>query len=84
MSSPAETLGSRVRTPLKARMFVCVYSVFMLSCVVLPCDRADHPSKEPYLLSIRSTVADEFSWETDQRALYEMYVDEEEYVNKVQ
>jgi hypothetical protein len=32
MSSPARTLGSWVRIPLKARTFVCVYSVFVLSC----------------------------------------------------
>jgi hypothetical protein len=31
MSSLARTLGSWVRTPLKAWMFVCIYSVF--SCV---------------------------------------------------
>jgi hypothetical protein len=28
-SSPARTLGSWVRIPLKAWMFVCVYSVFL-------------------------------------------------------
>jgi hypothetical protein len=33
MSSPARTLGSWVRIPLKAWMFVCVYSVFVSSCV---------------------------------------------------
>jgi hypothetical protein len=33
MSSPAQTLGSWVRIPLKAWMFVWVYSVFVLSCV---------------------------------------------------
>jgi hypothetical protein len=33
MSSPAWTLGSWVRIPLEAWMFVCVYSVFVLSCV---------------------------------------------------
>jgi hypothetical protein len=32
MSSPAWTLGSWVRIPLEAWMFVCVYSVFVLSC----------------------------------------------------
>jgi hypothetical protein len=30
MSSPAGTLGSWVRIPLKAWMSVCVYSVFVL------------------------------------------------------
>jgi hypothetical protein len=33
MSSPAWTLGSFVRIPLEAWMFVCVYSVFVLFCV---------------------------------------------------
>jgi hypothetical protein len=33
VSSPAETLGSWVRIPLEALMFVCVYSVFVLPCV---------------------------------------------------
>jgi hypothetical protein len=33
MSSPAWTLGSWVRIPLEAWMFVYVYSVFVLSCV---------------------------------------------------
>jgi hypothetical protein len=33
LSSPAQTLGSCVRIPLEAWMFVCVYSVFLLSCV---------------------------------------------------
>jgi hypothetical protein len=33
MSSPAGTLGSWVRIPLEEWMFVCFYSVFVLSCV---------------------------------------------------
>jgi hypothetical protein len=33
LSSLARTLGSWIRIPLKARMFVYVYSVFVLSCV---------------------------------------------------
>jgi hypothetical protein len=33
LSSPSQTLGSWVRMPLKAWMSVCVYSVFVLSCV---------------------------------------------------
>jgi hypothetical protein len=33
MSSPAWTLRSWARIPLEAWMFVCVYSVFVLSCV---------------------------------------------------
>jgi hypothetical protein len=32
-SSPAQTLGSWARIPLEAWISVCVYSVFMLSCV---------------------------------------------------
>jgi hypothetical protein len=45
----ARTLGSCVRIPLKAWMFVCVYSVFVLSCVeVAAMRRADHSSKESY------------------------------------
>jgi hypothetical protein len=52
MSSPAWTLGSWVRIPLEAWMFVCVYSVFLLSCVVAALRRADHWSKESYQLSI--------------------------------
>jgi hypothetical protein len=47
--SPAQTLGSWVRIPLEAWMFVRVYSVFVLFCVyVAALRRADHPSKEPY------------------------------------
>jgi hypothetical protein len=33
MSSPARTLGSWVRIPLKAWKFVCIYSLAVLSCV---------------------------------------------------
>jgi hypothetical protein len=33
LSSPAQTQGSEVRIPLEAWMFVCFYSVFVLSCV---------------------------------------------------
>jgi hypothetical protein len=33
MSSPAWTLGSWARIPLDAWMFVCVYSLFVFSCV---------------------------------------------------
>jgi hypothetical protein len=33
LSPPAQTLGSWVRIPLKAWIFVCVYSVFVLSCL---------------------------------------------------
>jgi hypothetical protein len=32
-TSPAQTLGLRVRFPLEAWMSVCLYSVFVLSCV---------------------------------------------------
>jgi hypothetical protein len=33
MSSLAQTLGSWIRIPLKARIYICVYPVFVLSCV---------------------------------------------------
>jgi hypothetical protein len=33
LSSPARTLGSWVRIPFKAWMFLCVYSLFVLFCV---------------------------------------------------
>jgi hypothetical protein len=33
LSSPARTLGSQVRIPLKSWIYVCVYSVFVLFCV---------------------------------------------------
>jgi hypothetical protein len=48
-------------------MTVLVYSVFVLSCVGSGLgDRADHPFKESYRLTIRSTVPDLFWWETGQ------------------
>jgi hypothetical protein len=48
LSSPARTMGSGVRIPLKAWMFVCVYSV----CVqVEALRRSDPPFKESYRLS---------------------------------
>jgi hypothetical protein len=51
LSSLARTLRSWVRIPLKAWMFVCVYSAFMLSCVhIAALRRADHSSKESYRL----------------------------------
>jgi hypothetical protein len=51
MSSLARTLGSLVRNPLKTWMSVCVYSVFVLSCVqVATLRRADHSFKEFYRL----------------------------------
>jgi hypothetical protein len=51
LSSPAQTLGSWVRIPLVTWMFVCVYSVFVMSCVqVAALRRADPPSKESYRL----------------------------------
>jgi hypothetical protein len=43
MSSPARTLGSWIRIPLKAWMFVCFYSVFVS---VAPLRRADPSCKE--------------------------------------
>jgi hypothetical protein len=52
-STPARTLGSWVRIPLKAWMSVCFYSVFMLFCVqVAALRRAYPPSKESYRLCI--------------------------------
>jgi hypothetical protein len=51
MSSSAQTLRSRVRIPLEAWMYVCVYSVFLLPPVLVTAlRRADPPSKEPYRL----------------------------------
>jgi hypothetical protein len=51
LSSPSPTLRSCVRIPLEAWMSVCVYSMFVLSCVQLAAfRRADPPSKESYLL----------------------------------
>jgi hypothetical protein len=53
LSSLARTLGSWVRIPLKARMFMCVYSVFVLSCAqVVTLTRADPLPKGSYLLYI--------------------------------
>jgi hypothetical protein len=55
LSSPAQTLGSWVRIPLEAWMFVCVHSVFVLSCKqVVALRRADSPPKEFYRLCKRS------------------------------
>jgi hypothetical protein len=49
--SPAWTLGSWVQIPLEAWMSVCVYSVFVLSCVqVAALQQADPLSKESYRL----------------------------------
>jgi hypothetical protein len=53
MSSPAQTLGSRIRIPLEARMSVRVYSVSAVLCRQRPCYRADPPPKESYELSIQ-------------------------------
>jgi hypothetical protein len=51
--SPARTQRSWVPIPLKAWMSVCVYSMFVLSCVqVVTLRRADPPSKEYYRLCI--------------------------------
>jgi hypothetical protein len=55
LSSPAQTLGSWARIPLEARMSVCFYSVFVLSCVqVAALRRAHPPSKECYRLCKKS------------------------------
>jgi hypothetical protein len=46
LSSLARTLGSWVRIPLKTWMCVCIFSVFVLSCVQVSALRlADPPSK---------------------------------------
>jgi hypothetical protein len=51
LSSLAQKLGSWVLIPLEAWMSMCVYSVFVLSCVqVAAFRRADPPSKESYRL----------------------------------
>jgi hypothetical protein len=53
LSSLAQTLGSCVRIPLEAWMFVSLFSVFVLSCVqVADLRQADPPSKEFYRLCI--------------------------------
>jgi hypothetical protein len=48
MFSLALTLGSLVRIPLKAWLSVCIYCMFVLSCVLRG---ADPPPKESYRLS---------------------------------
>jgi hypothetical protein len=57
LSSPSRTLGSWVRVSLEAWMSVCVYSVFMLLCVVgSGLATGWSPSKESYRLSTRSRI----------------------------
>jgi hypothetical protein len=52
ISSLARAVGSWARIPLEAWMFVCVYSVFVLSCMLVAALRkSDHPSKKSYRLS---------------------------------
>jgi hypothetical protein len=54
LSSPARTLGSWVRIPLKAWMSVCIYSVFVLLCVYATAvQRTEPPSKESYRVLIK-------------------------------
>jgi hypothetical protein len=54
-SSLARTLGSCVRFSLEAWVSVCVYSVFVMSCVQVAALRQDDPpSKESYRLCKRS------------------------------
>jgi hypothetical protein len=51
LSSPAQTMGLWARIPLEAWMSVCVYSVFVPSCVqVVALQLTDPPSKESYRL----------------------------------
>jgi hypothetical protein len=45
-SSPARTVGSWVRIPLEAWMSVCIYFVFVLSCVYVVASRQADPSSE--------------------------------------
>jgi hypothetical protein len=53
-SSTARTLGSWIRIPLEAWMSLCVYSVFLLSCVqVAALRRADPPPKGSYRVKIK-------------------------------
>jgi hypothetical protein len=55
LSSLAQTLGTWDRISLEACMSVCVYSIFVLSCVhVSALRRADPPFKESYRLCERS------------------------------
>jgi hypothetical protein len=55
LSLPSQSPGSWVRIPLEVWMSVCVYSVFLLSCMqVAALRRADPPSKESYRLCQRS------------------------------
>jgi hypothetical protein len=50
---PARTLGSSVQIQFETRMSLCVYSVFVLSCVQIKAlRRADPPSEESYWLCI--------------------------------
>jgi hypothetical protein len=51
LSSPAQTLGSWVRIPLEAWIYVCIYSVFVLPYVQEEgLHWADPPFKESYRL----------------------------------
>jgi hypothetical protein len=55
LSSPAQILGSWIRIQLEAWISVCIYSVFMLSCVqVAALRRNNFPPKESYLVCERS------------------------------
>jgi hypothetical protein len=51
MSSPARTLGTWIQIPLKSYMFVCVYSVFVLSCVGSGLATGCSPDQGVYRLS---------------------------------
>jgi hypothetical protein len=50
--SPARTLGSWVRIPLEAWMFVCVYSVCVVLCIGSGLVTGWSPSKESYRMCI--------------------------------
>jgi hypothetical protein len=58
MPSPAQTLGSWIRIPLEAWMFVSVSSVFVLSCIGAALRQADPPSKGCCWLSIEAIASD--------------------------
>jgi hypothetical protein len=53
LSSPAWTLGSWVRILLKTWMFVCMYSVFVLSCVQVAALGRAHPRPRSHTDSFR-------------------------------
>jgi hypothetical protein len=53
VSSPAQTLGSWVGIPLQALMSVCVYSVFVLSCVQVAAWRRTDPRPSSPIVCVK-------------------------------